>query len=210
MTEKFGIPRQGCLAPALQGTIVFEPEYRKDGILKGLEAYSHLWLIWGFSENAEEPWNVTVRPPKLGGKKRLSVFATRSPLRPNSLGLSAVRLESLEQESSEGPVIHVSGVDLMDGTPIYDIKPYLPYADAISEAKSGYACPTAKLLEAVLPPTAKTIFSSAQLDALRQILSCDPRPAFHHDPNREYRMSYEGHTIVFVVNEETLIVTDIL
>ena len=208
--EKFGIPRQSGLVEELTATVVFQPPYRVPDALRGLEGFSHLWLIWEFSQARREGWSPTVRPPRLGGNKRLGVFATRSPFRPNPLGLSAVGLESVELHTPQGPVLHVSGADLMDGTPIYDIKPYLPYADARPEASAGFTgrvdrarlavdCPPA-LLERV-PPEKRA--------ALLGVLAEDPRPPYQDDPARVYGMSFAGLEVRFTAAEGRLTVREI-
>ena len=209
-SEKFGIPRQSGLVEELTAAVVFEPEYRDPSALRGLEGFSHLWLIWEFSQARREGWSPTVRPPRLGGNRRLGVFATRSPFRPNPLGLSAVGLEAVELHTPQGPVLHVSGADLMDGTPIYDIKPYLPYADARPEASAGFTgrvdrarlavdCPPA-LLERV-PPEKRA--------ALLGVLAEDPRPSYQDDPARVYGMSFAGLEVRFTAAEGRLTVREI-
>ncbi len=208
---KFGIPRQSGLVPDLKGTIVFNPEFRNADSLRGLEGFSHIWLIWEFSEAKREQWSPTVRPPRLGGNTRLGVFATRSPFRPNPIGLSCVRLDSIELNTPEGPVLHVSGPDLMEGTPIYDIKPYIPYTDCIQDATSGFTGSVSMHRLCVLIPdhlVAKT--KPGTLKALRGILSEDPRPRYQEDPDREYGFDFDGYSIKFrVPDPDTLTVTDI-
>ena len=200
-STKFGLPRQSGLAPSLRSKIVFEPAYRVPEALRGLEGFSHIWLIWGFSES--KGWSPTVRPPRLGGNVRMGVFATRSPFRPNPLGLSSVRLEAIEKDGDNGLVLVVSGADLMDGTPIYDIKPYLPGADAHPEATSGFVGEHPQvLLEVEIAPELVAALSDAQLATLREILAQDPRPAYHAgqpDANRTYGLSYAGRDIHFIV-----------
>lgn len=209
-STKFGVPRQSGLVEALRAAVIFEPEFRVPEAVRGLEEFSHLWLIWQFSQNQREDWSPTVRPPRLGGNRRLGVFATRSPFRPNPLGLSAVGLESVEFHTPKGPVLHVSGADLMDGTPIYDIKPYLPYADARPEASAGFTgrvdrtrlavdCPPA-LLERV-PPEKRA--------ALLGVLAEDPRPPYQDDPTRVYGMSFAGLEVRFTAAEGRLTVREI-
>ena len=198
---KFGLPRQSGLAPSLRAKIVFEPAYRVPEALRGLEGFSHIWLIWGFSES--EGWSPTVRPPRLGGTVRMGVFATRSPFRPNPIGLSSVRLEAIEADGGNGLVLIVSGADLMDGTPIYDIKPYLPGVDAHPDASDGFvgAHPQV-LLEVEIDPALAAELSESQLETLREILAQDPRPAYHAggaDASRVYGLSYAGRDIQFVV-----------
>ena len=208
---KFGLPRQAGLAPSLRSKIVFEPAYRVPEALRGLEGFSHIWLIWGFSATSGTPtrpgsefhWSPTVRPPRLGGNARMGVFATRSPFRPNPIGLSSVRLESIEEDGANGRVLIVSGADLMDGTPIYDIKPYLPGVDAHPEASDGFVGTHAQqLLEVELAPELAERLSSSQQSALREILAQDPRPAYHAahpDPKRIYGFTYAGLEIRFTV-----------
>ena len=207
--EKFGIPRQSGLAPAAKARVVFEPEFRSAEAVRGLEEVSHIWLLWRFSEAKLEKWSPTVRPPRLGGNRRLGVFATRSPFRPNSLGLSAVRLERVELQTPEGPVLYVAGADLLDGTPIFDIKPYLRYADAIPEAVGGFADRAEEaLLEVELPPELAARLEPEQLAALRQILARDPRPAYQEDPDRVYGLRYGAWNVRFTVRDGTVFVSD--
>ena len=206
--DKFGIPRQSGLVPELCGRIVFEPEYRNPDALRGIEDFSHIWLIWKFSESVREEWSPTVRPPRLGGDTRMGVFATRSPFRPNPIGLSCVKLQRIVQES-EGPVIYVSGIDMMDGTPIYDIKPYLPYADCKPEALSGFAGDfvdyhlNVKFTQEILEQIPKE-----KRKALIGALSKDPRPSYQNDPDRVYGMSFAGMNIKFKVHKNVLMVVD--
>ena len=211
--EKFGVPRQSGLAQSLRGRIVFEPEFRNPDALRGLDGFSHLWLIWEFSANRRSvgEWQPTVRPPRLGGNAHMGVFATRSPFRPNPLGLSCVKLESIELDSTDGPVINVTGADLMDGTPIYDIKPYIRYADARPEAICGYVDELEeRLLEVVLPgELADRVEQPSIIPALIETLRLDPRPSYHDDPEREYGMSFAGYNVRFTVTANTLVVTDI-
>ena len=203
LPEKFGLPRQAGLAPSLRSKIVFEPAYRIAEALRGLEAFSYIWLIWGFSES--EGWSPTVRPPRLGGNVRMGVFATRSPFRPNPLGLSSVRLEGIEKDGSNGLVLIVSGADLMDGTPIYDIKPYLPGTDAHPDAADGFVGANRQvLLEVDIAPELAKKLSENQLSALREILAQDPRPAYHNDTARVYGLAYAGLDIRFSVSENGL------
>ena len=203
--EKFGIPRQSGLVEALRAEVVFELEYRHADALRGLEGFSHLWLIWQFSQAVREDWSPTVRPPRLGGNTRLGVFATRSPFRPNPIGLSCVRLEGLRQDPSLGTVLVVSGADLLDGTPIYDVKPYLPYADAHPEAVGGFAAaaPEAKL-EVLIPEAVKAAMPAERLEALRGVLALDPRPSYQNDPERVYGMRFAGYNVRFSVEGDTL------
>lgn len=206
---KFGIPRQSGLVEELQGTVVFEPEFRNPDALRGIEGFSHLWLIWGFSENRREDWSPTVRPPRLGGNERLGVFATRSPFRPNGLGLSCVKLEGVELTAPEGPVLHVSGADLMDGTPIYDVKPYVPYADCRPEATEGFAPAPEGRLRVVISPEMEERIPAGQREALRGVLSWDPRPHYQNDPRRVYGMAFGGMEVRFTVEGETLTVVEV-
>ena len=216
--EKFGIPRQAGLTPALRGRIVFEPAYRSADALRGLEGFDYLWLIWEFSANrlaaTGSYFQATVRPPRLGGNRRVGVFASRSPFRPNPLGLSSVRLESIDYEAKGsdgkpiGPVINVLGADLMDGTPIYDIKPYVEYADSHPGARSGFVDTTSwEPLEVIFPENAER--AGVDLDALKEILSLDPRPRYHDDPAKEYGMSFGGKEVRFRVDGKTLTVISI-
>ena len=208
--EKFGIPRQAGLVDALRGTVVFAPAYRNDDALRGLEGFSHLWLIWEFSESVGHPWSPTVRPPRLGGNARLGVFATRSPFRPNPIGLSCVKLEAIEKTREYGTVLIVSGADLMDGTPIYDIKPYLPYADCVPEAVGGFAAekPEANL-SVEIPPALLAVVPEEKLEALYAVLAQDPRPRYQDDPERIYGMQFAGLQIRFRVENGVLTVTEI-
>lgn len=201
---KFGIPRQSGLVPETRATIVFEPEYRNPDALRGIDGFSHLWLIWEFSETVRESWSPTVRPPRLGGNTRLGVFATRSPFRPNPIGLSCVRLEELRQTDGLGTVLIVSGADLMDGTPIFDIKPYLPYADAHPEALGGFAPLPKETIAVRCPPELLSKIPEGQREALLGVLAQDPRPQYQHDPAREYGMSFAGWDVRFRVNGDTL------
>lgn len=209
-TEKFGIPRQSGLAPSVLSKIIFEPPYRVKEAFRDIEGYSHLWLIWEFSEAVREDWSPTVRPPRLGGNKRTGVFATRSPFRPNPIGLSAVKLERIDLDSPDGPLLYVSGADLMDGTPIYDIKPYLSYADSIPEAVGGFTDSAKKRKVTVDIPEkiAKTIPDSL-LTAVKDILAEDPRPAYQNDPDRVYKMIFDGYELAFYVKDEILTVTEV-
>ena len=197
-SEKFGVPRQSGLAGSLRGTIVFEPEFRNPEALRGLEDFSHLWLIWEFSANRSQGWQPTVRPPRLGGNERMGVFATRSPFRPNALGLSCVEMDHIDMD---GPVIYVKGADLMDGTPIYDIKPYIRYADARPHAKCGYVDALKEMnLKVVLPEElAAEIADKSLIPSLVETLSLDPRPSYHDDPERIYGLSFAGMNVRFKV-----------
>ena len=206
-SEKFGIPRQSGLVEELKATIVFEPEFRNPDALRGLEGFSHLWLIWQFSKAVREDWSPTVRPPRLGGNERLGVFATRSPFRPNPIGLSCVRLDRVELHPELGPVIHVAGADLMDGTPIYDIKPYLPYADCKPDALGGFASlPKEATLEVDCPEKLLTRFPADRRAALLAVLAQDPRPSYQNDPERVYGMVFAGFNIRFTVAKDVLTV----
>lgn len=209
--EKFGIPRQSGKVPALQGRIVFEPAYRYPEAIKELADYDWLWLIWGFSQVPEKKtFTPTVRPPRLGGNKRIGVFATRSPFRPNPLGLSSVRIEEIRLTGPEGPEIIVSGVDMLSGTPIYDIKPYLPYTDAHPQARGGFAQEKAGYhLEVVCDGQLLEGLSEVQKEALLAVLAEDPRPAYQHDPDRVYGLSYAGRNISFKVDGDVLTVVGV-
>lgn len=209
-TEKFGIPRQSGLVQSALSQIIFEPQYRNAEALRGLEQYTHLWLIWQFSEAVRDEWSPTVRPPRLGGNKRMGVFATRSPFRPNPLGLSCVRLEAIDHHTAEGSVITVSGADIMNGTPIYDIKPYLPYADSYPEASNGFAlCDKGAQLNVIIPEELGEIIPESKRAALSEILAQDPRPQYHNQPDRIYTMSFGGFEVSFTVNSGTLTVCGI-
>lgn len=209
-SEKFGIPRQSGLVEELTAAVVFEPPYRVPDALRGVEGFSHLWLIWEFSQARREGWSPTVRPPRLGGNKRLGVFATRSPFRPNPLGLSCVRLLELRQDREQGPVLTVAGADLLDGTPIYDIKPYLPYADCKPEAVGGFASqPKGTDLEVDCPDRLLDCVPEGKRAALLAVLAQDPRPQYQDDPNRVYGMAFAGLEVKFQVAGERLTVTEI-
>lgn len=204
---KFGIPRQAGVVEQLRGTVVFEPEYRNPDALRGLEGFSHLWLIWQFSQAVRERWSPTVRPPRLGGNTRLGVFATRSPFRPNAIGLSSVRLEGVELHTPEGPVLHVSGADLMDGTPILDVKPYIPYADSHPDAKEGFtSAGWERTLEVEFPPELLAKVPEEKREALVGVLSNDPRPPYQRDPERLYGLPFAGLEVRFTVSEGRLAV----
>lgn len=208
--EKFGIPRQSGLIPDLQATIVFTPAYRNADALRGMEGFSHLWLIWLFSEAVRQGWKPTVRPPRLGGNERLGVFATRSPFRPNPLGLSCVRLEGIETHPQWGRVLRVSGADLMDGTPILDIKPYLPYADCHPEALGGFAADAPQpTLTVDCPEPLLRKLPADRRAALLAVLAHDPRPSYQNDPQRVYGFSFAGFTVRFCVEGERLTVREI-
>jgi len=208
---KFGIPRQSGLAEHLRSTIVFEPQYRNADALRGLEDFSHLWIIWQFSEAIRTEWTPTVRPPRLGGNTRMGVFATRSPFRPNSIGLSCVKLIGLEQTQDQGTVIHVAGADLMDGTPILDIKPYIPYCDAHPEALGGFTTNADDYLLIVkFPPGLLELLPENKRDAAVEVLSHDPRPSYQADPKRLYGLSFAGFDIRFCVDNDTLYVKEVI
>ncbi len=208
---KFGLPRQSGLTQGLKARIVFAPEYRDAQALRGIEDYSHLWLIWGFHLIQKEGWSPTVRPPRLGGNVRMGVFATRSPYRPNPIGLSCVKLEQLVVTQNEGTVLEVSGADMVDGTPIYDIKPYLPFADAYPEASAGFAAEHKDdHLEVEIPRNLMDLIPEKHQTPLLEILSQDPRPAYQDDPERIYGFSYANMEIRFTVVGDRLTVTEIL
>ena len=206
---KFWIPRQSGLVEELRSVIVFEPEFRDPDALRGIEGFSHLWLIWEFSESVRERWSPTVRPPRLGGNTRMGVFATRSPFRPNPLGLSSVRLLRAEETQANGTVLVVSGADLMDGTPIYDIKPYVPYSDCHPDARGGFASPRPETLEVAVPPELLKIVPEDKRDALTGVLAQDPRPHYQEDPARIYGMEFADFEVRFRVENEILTVTEL-
>ncbi len=207
---KFGIPRQSGIIASLQATIVFEPEYRNPDAVRGLEDFSHIWLLWQFSEAVRNDWSPTVRPPRLGGNVRKGVFATRSPFRPNPIGLSSVKLEKVEIDPKFGPILHVSGADLMDGTPIYDIKPYIAYTDSHPEAVSGFATTPAEfLLEVVFPESLLQKVPESQRKSLTDVLAHDPRPQYQDDPDRIYGMAFGGMEVKFKVEERLLTVVEV-
>ncbi len=208
--SKFGIPRQSGLVQQLRSTIVFTPEYRNADALRGIEAFSHLWLIWQFSEAVREGWSPTVRPPRLGGNTRLGVFATRSPFRPNHMGLSCVQLLGIEQTKDHGTVLHVAGADLMDGTPIFDIKPYIPYADCKPEASGGFTDTAGDyLLRVVFPQELLLLLPEDKREAAREVLSHDPRPSYQRKPGRIYGLSFAGFNLRFTVEADILTVCDV-
>ena len=208
--EKFGVPRQSGLVPELMARIVFEPEYRNPDALKGLEGYSHIWLVWQFSEAVRDTWSPTVRPPRLGGEKRQGVFATRSPFRPNPIGLSSVKLERIALDEQDGPVLYVLGADLMNGTPIYDIKPYLPYTDCHADAVGGFADAFVDYgLDVIISDDLREQIPADKLEALLGVLAQDPRPSYQNDPNRVYGITFGRQNIKFRVNETTLTVIDV-
>lgn len=204
-STKFGIPRQSGLVESLRGTIVFAPPYRDPAALRGLEGFSHLWIIWDFSEAHREGWSPTVRPPRLGGNRRMGVFATRSPFRPNPIGLSCVRIEGIELNTPQGPVIHVSGADMLSGTPIYDIKPYLPLTDAHPDALDGFAKETAQQppLAVSIPEAVGRQLQEDKRETLAKILADDPRPHYHDDAARVYAFEFAGIHIRFRVDDTT-------
>ena len=204
---KFGLPRQSGLVDSLKGRIVFEPKYRDPNALRGLEEFSHLWLIWQFSEAVREDWSPTVRPPRLGGNTRMGVFATRSPFRPNALGLSSVKLLKVEPNTPQGPVLTVGGADLLNGTPIFDIKPYLPYVDAHPDARGGFTDTTKfYTLQVQAEPEVLEQIPADKRDALLGVLRSDPRPSYQHDPERLYGLSFGGVEVKFKVDGDVLTV----
>lgn len=208
--EKFGIPRQSGLVPQLRGDIVFEPEYRDPNAFKGIEEYSHIWLIWQFSGAVRDTWSPTVLPPRLGGKTHVGVFATRSPFRPNHIGLSCVKLEGLRIDRKDGPVLTVSGADLMDGTPIFDIKPYLTYTDSHPEAVCSFADRFSDYaLEVVFPEELLQLLPEDKREAAVGILRQDPRPAYQNDPDRRYGTAFAGYDIRFHVRDKILTVCEV-
>ena len=206
-SSKFGIPRQSGLVEQLEGRIIFESEYRNPEAVRGLEEFSHIWLLWQFSLSQKEHWSATVKPPRLGGKKRVGVFATRSPFRPNAIGLSCVRLLRIESDEKLGPVLVIGGADLLYGTPLYDIKPYIPYADCHPDASEGYTAQTrVHGLQVVFPPEFLTQFPPEKREAVLGILAQDPRPAYVQDPQRMYGMSFAGLDVKFRVEGDVLTV----
>ena len=211
LPTKFGLPRQSGLVESLEARIVFEPEYRQEAAFRGLEGFSHVWLIWGFSENGRSRWSATVKPPRLGGNRKMGVFATRSPFRPNGLGLSSVKLESILWDEKLGPVLKVTGADLMDGTPIYDVKPYLPYTDSHPEAAGGFAEAFVDYaLEVEFPPNLLEIVPADKREALLGILAQDPRPAYIEDPERVYGFNYLHFDVRFTVDGNKVSVCEIV
>ena len=207
---KFGIPRQSGLASSLRSTIIFEPEYRSADALRGIEGFSHLWVIWQFSEAIRETWSPTVRPPRLGGNQRMGVFATRSPFRPNPIGLSSVQLLGVEMTEKFGCVLHVAGADLMDGTPIYDIKPYIPYCDCHPNATGGFTDTASEfLLKVDFPTPLLNLLPPEKHTAAIEVLSHDPRPSYHRKPDRIYGVSFAGFDIRFSVQDATLTVLEV-
>lgn len=209
-SQKFGIPRQSGLIEGLESRLVFTPSFRVAEAVRGLEAYSHIWLIWQFSESVRESWSPTVRPPRLGGNQRMGVFATRSPFRPNPLGLSCVRLLRIDHTAPDGPVLYLEGADLLNGTPVFDIKPYLPHIDAHPEASGGFAQHTqGDRLEVEIPPEALAVLPPALHHVVRQLLAQDPRPGYHSDPERIYGFPFEQFEIRFRVQGNHLTVVSI-
>jgi len=199
-SEKFGIPRQSGLVDAVKGRVVFLPAYRNPDALRGLESFSHVWLIWHFTKAVRAEWSPTVRPPRLGGNTRMGVFATRSPFRPNNLGLSCVRLEDIDYDAPDGPVLLVSGVDMLDGTPVFDVKPYVPVADCRPEASEGYTAKTREhRLTVHIPPELSCGLSDGDRAALVGILENDPRPGYEDDPNNEYGLTFQQYDVGFTV-----------
>ena len=208
---KFGIPRQSGLVKDLESTIVFEPEFRNPDALRGIESYSHLWLIWQFSEAVRQDWSPTVRPPRLGGNIRMGVFATRSPFRPNNLGLSCVKLLSVEHTENDGTVLHVAGADLMDGTPIFDIKPYIPYGDSIPDAIGGFTDHADDfILDVVFPEQLLSLLPPNKRAGAIGVLSHDPRPSYQRKPDRIYGLNFAGFDIRFTVQDKTLTVCEVI
>lgn len=207
--EKFGIPRQAGIVEQLRAKIVFEPQYRNPDALRGIEGFSHLWLIWQFSENLRSDWSPTVRPPRLGGNTRMGVFATRSPFRPNGLGLSCVRLLGVEKDEKLGHCLIVAGADLMDGTPIFDIKPYVPYADCHSDAADGFAPDPGRKLRVEFSGDTLAAVPEDKRSALSGVLSADPRPSYQKDPERVYNMDFAGMRVKFTVDGELLRVREV-
>lgn len=206
---KFGVPKQSGLVDCLQGTIEFVPHYRNADALRGIDEFDYLWLVWEFSANKHAANSPVVRPPLLGGNVRMGVFATRSPFRPNRLGLSSVRIANVELDTTRGPLIHVLGADLMDGTPIYDIKPYVAYADCHPDARSGFVDKHAiRRLTVIIPQSVSSKFNDSELEALRKVLELDPRPQYHDDPKKIYGMMYAGIDVKFCVADGVLTVVD--
>ena len=209
-TDKFGIPRQGRLADKVESRIEFEKEYRNPDAIRGMEGFSHLWLIWEFSENKDAGWSPTVRPPRLGGNKRMGVFATRSPFRPNPIGLSCVKIERIDLECKNAPVIYVTGADILNGTPIYDIKPYLAYTDSVPDASGGFAEEfTDFKIDVICDEKYLAVIPEDKRPGLMQILSQDPRPAYQQDDSRIYGFLYGDYEIKFTVKDNILTVTNI-
>ena len=209
-STKFGVPRQSGLVDSLEATVVFEPEFRNPDALRGLEGFSHIWLVWVFDQAVRKDWSPTVRPPRLGGNTRMGVFATRSPFRPNPIALSCVKLSGMEETADRGTVLRILGADLMDGTPILDIKPYIPYADSHPEALGGFAAvPAGETLEVVIPPGLLEKVPESRREALRGVLAQDPRPHYQEDPERIYGFGFAGMEVKFSVEGNRLTVRDI-
>ena len=209
-TEKFGIPRQSGLVEDLVSRIVFEKEYRVPEAFRGLEDFSHIWIIWQFSEAVREDWSPTVRPPRLGGNKRMGVFATRSPFRPNSIGLSSVKLLKIDFDCPEAPILYVSGADMMNGTPIFDIKPYLPYTDSHPEASGGFALQQKEgVLDVDFPPELLEKVRPELRNGLIEVLAQDPRPQYQNSPERVYTFDFSEYSVSFTVRDNTLYVSEI-
>ena len=209
-STKFGVPRQSGLVDSLEATVVFEPEFRNPDALRGLEGFSHIWLVWVFDQAIRKEWSPTVRPPRLGGNTRVGVFATRSPFRPNPIALSCVKLAGMEETADHGMVLRILGADLMDGTPILDIKPYIPYADSHPEALGGFAAvPAGETLEVVIPPELLEKVPESRREALRGVLAQDPRPHYQEDPERIYGFGFAGMEVKFSVEGNRLTVRDI-
>lgn len=208
---KFGVPRQSGLVDRLTSAIVFEPEFRNPDYLRGIEGWSHLWLIWQFHRVAPDDYSPTVLPPKLGGKTRVGVFATRSPFRPNHMGLSVVRLTSVDWTAKGGPVLYVTGADMVDGTPIFDIKPYVPYADSVPDAVDAFAeTRQAAPLAVIFPEPWRGMIAPEKLEGLTQALSLNPRPGYQHDPTRRYGFSFDGLDVRFTIDGDTLTVVEVV
>lgn len=211
LPSKFGVPRQSRLVKSLTGIIAFELEFRNADALRGLEDFSHLWIIWGFSESIGKGWSPVVRPPRLGGNVKKGVFATRSPFRPNPLALSVVKIEKIDLQAENGPLIYVSGVDMMDESPIFDLKPYIPYSDSIPDAKGGFTDTfKKKQLEVIFPENLLSCFSEEKQKTIIEILSLDPRPAFQDDPDRIYGVTFAGFDVRFQIKNKTLKVTEVV
>lgn len=209
-STKFGVPRQSGLVDELEATIIFEPEYRNPDALRGLDGFSHLWLVWVFDQAVRKDWSPTVRPPRLGGNQRMGVFATRSPFRPNPVALSSVKLAGIEQTAEHGTVLKIRGADLMDGTPILDIKPYIPYADSHPDAIGGFAsAPAGETLEVAIPPELLERIPASRREALRGVLAQDPRPHYQDDPDRVYGFGFAGLEVKFSVDGNQLTVLNI-
>ena len=209
-STKFGVPRQSGLVDELEATIIFEPEYRNSDALRGLDGFSHLWLVWVFDQAVRKDWSPTVRPPRLGGNQRMGVFATRSPFRPNPVALSSVKLAGIEQTAEHGTVLKIRGADLMDGTPILDIKPYIPYADSHPDAIGGFAsAPAGETLEVAIPPELLERIPASRREALRGVLAQDPRPHYQDDPDRVYGFGFAGLEVKFSVDGNQLTVLNI-